>query len=125
MKILCFTKRLPNGYPFVMLYKLSNFLVTLRILKMNTVKRRERMALTLNPEMRSLLGELAELQNKTMVTVVAESLEAAKPALEAMRNALQDLKQGVVKEQVLARMLSHSLRGVADNLELDLKQNLK
>lgn len=90
-----------------------------------TVKRKERMALTLNPEMHSLLGELAELQNKTMTTVVVESLEAARPALEAMRNALQDLKQGVVKEQVLARMLSHSLRGVADNLELDLKQNLK
>lgn len=92
---------------------------------MSTVKQRERMALTLDPEMKSLMGELAELQNKSMTTVVAESLEAARPALEAMRNALQDLKQGVVKEQVLARMLSHSLRGVADNLELDLKQKRK
>jgi hypothetical protein len=92
---------------------------------MNTVKRKERMALTLDPAMKALMGELAELQNKTMTTVVAESLEAARPALEAMRNALKDLKQGVVKEQVLARMLSHSLRGVADNLELDLKQKRK
>jgi predicted DNA-binding protein len=91
----------------------------------NVTKQRERMAITLNPEMYSLIGELAELQSKTKTTVVAESLEAARPALEAMRNALVDLKQGVVKEQVLARMLSHSLRGVADNLELDLKQNLK
>lgn len=84
-----------------------------------------RMALTLNPEMRSLLGELAELQNKTMTTVVAESLEAAKPALEAMRNAFLDIKMGKGKDEVLTRLLSHSLRGVADNLELDLKHNLK
>jgi len=84
-----------------------------------------RMALTLNPEMRSLLGELAELQNKTMTTVVAESLEAAKSALEAMRNAFLDIKMGKGKDEVLTRLLSHSLRGVADNLELDLKHNLK
>jgi hypothetical protein len=92
---------------------------------MNTVKRKERMALTLDPAMKALMGELAELQNKTMTTVVAESLEAARPALEAMRNALKDLKQGIVKDQVLERMLSHSLRGVADNLQLDLKQKRK
>lgn len=83
-----------------------------------------RMALTLNPEMRSLLGELAELQNKTMTMVVAESLEAAKPALEAMRDAFLDLKLGKGKEEVLSRLISHSLRGVADNLELDLQNNL-
>jgi hypothetical protein len=92
---------------------------------MSSVKQRERMALTLDPAMKALMGELAELQNKSMTTVVAESLEAARPALEAMRNVLKDLKQGIVKEQVLERMLSHSLRGVADNLELDLKQNRK
>jgi hypothetical protein len=83
-----------------------------------------RMALTLNPEMYSLLGELAELQSKPMTKVVAESLEAAKPALEAMRNAFQDIKLGKGKDQVLTRLLSHSLRGVADNLELDLQDNL-
>jgi hypothetical protein len=83
-----------------------------------------RMALTLNPEMYSLLGELAELQSKPMTKVVAESLEAAKPALEAMRNAFLDIKLGKGKDEVLTRMLSHSLRGVADNLELDLTDNL-
>jgi hypothetical protein len=83
-----------------------------------------RMALTLNPEMYSLLGELAELQSKPMTKVVAESLEAAKPALEAMRNVFQDIKLCKGKDQFLTRLLSHSLRGVADNLELDLQDNL-
>jgi len=91
----------------------------------NTIKTRQiRMAITLNPEIYSLIGELAELQSKPMTKVVAESLEAAKPALVAMRNAFLDMKQGKGKDEILTRMISHSLRGVADNLELELQDNL-
>lgn len=83
------------------------------------VKRRS--ALTLNDSMHSLIGQLAELQGKTMTTVIGETLEASRPALEMMRDALVKVKNGVPKDEILSAMVAQGLRGVADSLELDLE----
>jgi hypothetical protein len=88
--------------------------------------RQIRSAITLNQSMRDLIGQLAELQGKTMTSVIGDTLEASRPALEMMRDALVKVKQGVPKDEILTAMVSQGLRGVADSLELDFegkKQN--
>lgn len=87
--------------------------------------RRVRSAISLNQSMNALIEELAELQDKTKTSIIIDTLEASRPALEMLRDALRKVKQGVPKDEILAAMVSQGLRGVADSLELDFEGKKK
>lgn len=84
--------------------------------------KRVRSAISLNPSMNSLLEDLSKLQDKTKTSIITDTLEASRPALEMLRDALVKAKQGVPKDQILSAMISQGLRGVADSLELDFEE---
>jgi hypothetical protein len=75
----------------------------------------------MNQSMHTLVSELAELRGITMTSIIGETLEASRPALEMMRDALVKVKQGIPKDEILSAMISQGLRGVADSLELDFE----
>jgi hypothetical protein len=83
--------------------------------------RRVRSAISLNQSMNSLLDDLAKLQDKTKTSVITDTLEASRPALEMLRDALVKAKSGVPKDEILSAMITQGLRGVADSLELDFE----
>ena len=78
---------------------------------------RKRIALSVDPEYHELLTKLAEHQNKTLTTVVADFLEASKPMAFAMNKAFEDLKMGKDLADVQQKLFSEGLKAAAQHLD--------
>lgn len=78
--------------------------------------RSKRIAISVDPEFHNLLTLLAHYQKKTVTNVVADFLEASKPAAQAMLIAFQELEKGGDQNEILKNLLASGLEGAAKNL---------
>ena len=80
-----------------------------------------RIAVTLSPEARRLVEEVATLTKRSHSSIVSELLDAALPALQAVRDALRVIKdQPHEAQRLMARVTNQALVDVAQaQLDLD------
>ena len=80
-----------------------------------------RIAVTLSPEARKLVEEVAELTDRSHSAIVSELLDSALPALQAVRDAMRVIKQQPHEAQrLMARVTNQALVEVAQaSLDLD------
>lgn len=64
----------------------------------------KRISISLNPELHSVISDLAELQNKPMSRVVVELLEELQPVLTNVRDGLNEVKKSNDPQAVLKRI---------------------
>lgn len=78
--------------------------------------RSKRIALSLKPEIHSVISDLAELQNKPMSAVVVELLEEMHPMLLEIRNALHELKTSTDPHSVVRKFGQNAVMDTAEAL---------
>ena len=64
----------------------------------------KRISISLNPEVYSVISDLADLQNKPMSRIVVELLEEMHPVLEGVRDGLKEVLETNDKSAVLRRL---------------------
>lgn len=83
------------------------------------VTKTKRLPLTLDPELGSLISEIAELREVKQTKVVTEILEECRPQLIIIRDALKALKNNEKPntDDILIKLLGSSFKNVSDALE--------
>ncbi len=76
----------------------------------------KRISISLNPELHSVISDLAELQNKPMSRVVVELLEEMHPVLANVRDALSEVKKSNDPAAVARRFGQNSLIDASEQL---------
>ena len=76
----------------------------------------KRTNLTLDPELDSLITEIADLREIPKTRVITEILEESKPQLEVVRDALKSIKnnESISLDQVLSKMLGDSFGNLSE-----------
>ena len=64
----------------------------------------KRISISLNPELHSVISDLADLQNKPMSRIVVELLEELQPVLTNVRDGLHEVKKSNDPQAVLKRI---------------------
>lgn len=64
----------------------------------------KRISISLNPEVYSVISDLANLQNKPMSRVVVELMEEMHPVLSQLRDGIKEVKESNNKDEVLKRI---------------------
>lgn len=64
----------------------------------------KRISISLNPEVYSVISDLADLQNKPMSRVVVELMEEMHPVLSQLRDGIKEVKESNNKDEVLKRI---------------------
>jgi predicted DNA-binding protein len=64
----------------------------------------KRISISLNPEVYSVISDLANLQNKPMSRIVVELLEEMNPVLSAVRDGLKEVSETNDKSTALKRL---------------------
>ena len=87
--------------------------------------RSKRIALSLKPEIYSVISDLAQLQNKPMSAVIVELIEELAPVLSNVRDGLKEVNQTNDKAAALRRIGAALLMDGTEqlgNLSKELKQ---
>lgn len=66
--------------------------------------RSKRIALSLKPEIYSVISDLAQLQNKPMSAVIVELIEELAPVLSSVRDGLDEVKKSNDPQAALKRI---------------------
>lgn len=76
----------------------------------------KRTNLTLDPELDSLITEIADLREIPKTRVITEILEESKPQLEVVRDALKSIKnnESISLDHVLSKMLGDSFGNLSE-----------
>ena len=79
----------------------------------------KRLPLTLDPELGQLIADIAELRGIKQTRVVTELLEECRPQLQAIREALQSIKNNENPDPtaILSKLLGDSFQGIADSFK--------
>ena len=84
----------------------------------------KRISISLNPDLYSVVSDLAELQNKPMSRVVVELMEEMHPVLFQLRDGLKEVQKSNDKSAVLKRLGSQILMDGTEQLG-ELSKELK
>jgi len=76
----------------------------------------KRISISLNPEVYSVISDLADLQNKPMSQVVVGILEEMHPMLEMVRDGLKEVKNGSDPKAVLKKFGSDLILDGSEHL---------
>ena len=84
----------------------------------------KRISISLNPEVYSVISDLADFQNKPMSRIVVELLEEMQPILESMASAMAEVKKSNDPIAVLKKFGQNSIMD-ANELLGGISQEIK